>query len=77
MTINKLSAEDKRWRAQDDAYTLMNAEKINSDKVRKTAAIKAAKVMVKDKENEVKAIKKVTNNSTTKKATTKKSSKKK
>jgi len=55
----KLTAEDKRWRAQVDARTLISAETIKGDSARNRAAIGAAKQIVKEKEKEVKAVKKI------------------
>lgn len=55
----KLTVEDKKWRAQDDARTLMYAEAIKNDPTRRRAAITAAKQIVKEKEKEVKAVKKI------------------
>ena len=55
----KLTAEDKRWRADSDARTLMEAEAIKGDGTRKRAAISAAKQIVKEKIKEVKAVQKL------------------
>ena len=57
--VSKLTAEDKRWRAESDARTLMEAETIKGDATRKRAAIGAAKQMVKEKVKEVKAVQKL------------------
>jgi len=56
---SKLTAEDKRWRAESDARTLIEAESIKNDSARKRAAITAAKTIIKEKEKEVKAVKKI------------------
>ena len=40
---NKLSADEKRWRAESDAETMARYQEILSDKNRKAAAIKIAK----------------------------------
>jgi len=55
----KLTAEDKKWRAESDARTLIEAESIKGDSARRRAAITAAKTIVKEKEKEVKAVKKI------------------
>ena len=39
----KISAEEKRWRAEADADTMARYQEIMSDKTRMNAAIKAAK----------------------------------
>ena len=57
---SKMTKQDREWRAKDDAYVLMQAEQIASDSQRKKAAIAAAKSMVREKEKDLKAIKKVT-----------------
>ena len=41
----KLSAQDRKWQAQDDARMLMNAESIKSDPARlRAAAIEARRI---------------------------------
>jgi len=35
----QMSDEDKKWQAEDDAYTLMRAEEIKSDKTRLKSAL--------------------------------------
>lgn len=40
---NKLSADEKRWRAESDADTMARYQEIMEDSTRKAAAIKAAK----------------------------------
>ena len=54
-----LTKEDKKWRAKDDSWTLMRAEEIKMDKQRLKLAQQEALNMVKEKEAEVKAIKKI------------------
>ncbi len=39
----KLSAEDKKWRAENDVRTLIEAEEIKADPERYKAAIKAGR----------------------------------
>lgn len=43
MASNKLSADEKRWRAESDAETMARYQEIISDANRKKAAIAAAK----------------------------------
>lgn len=40
---NKLSTEEKKWRAESDADTMARYQEIMSDSARRNAAIKAAK----------------------------------
>jgi len=56
-----MTVEDRKWRAESDAYALMEAEAIRADKSRMNAALKEAKKLAVKKEKEVKAIKKVAN----------------
>lgn len=51
--------EEKEWRAENDLYTLMEAEKIKSDKTRFNAATKKANKLAKEKEAEAKVAKKI------------------
>ena len=39
---NKLTAEDKKWRAEEDARTLARALEIKNDKARMALAVKEA-----------------------------------
>jgi len=55
----KLTAQDKKWRAESDAYTLVEAETIKLDKSRKSAAIKEVKEIVKRKKKEAMAAERV------------------
>lgn len=55
----KLSAEEKKWRAKDDAYTLIQAGAIQSDKSRMNSALKEVKAIAVQKEKEAKAAKKI------------------
>ena len=43
MASNKLSADERRWRAESDAETMARYQEIISDSSRKKAAIAAAK----------------------------------
>lgn len=76
----KLSNEEKKWRAQEDARTLAEAETIKQDKTRVNAAKKEAVRMAKEAEDRMKAMKKIGNVSvsrTAKKSAPKKSPAKK
>ena len=52
---------DKKWRAESDAGTLIEAEAIQADSKRKKAAIGAAKVMAKEAQDRAKAATKIAN----------------
>lgn len=54
-----MTAEEKRWRAESDARTLVDAEKIRTEKARLGAALKEITRMNKVKEKEIKLAKKV------------------
>ena len=56
---NLISADEKRWQREDDARTLMQAEKIMQDKGRMEGAKQEAARMLTERENENKALKKV------------------
>ena len=55
----RIAKADMEWRAQDDARTLMYAEEVKADKSRLSRAKKAALKIAKEKEREVKAIRKI------------------
>ena len=55
----KAYQDDKKWMAECDARTLVEAEKIMADKKRSAAAKKAAAKLIKEKEAEVNAMKKI------------------
>lgn len=61
MAQPKLTANDKKWMAQDDARTLAQAEAIKADPKRVAAAKKEAANMVKEQEQRTKALKTVAN----------------
>lgn len=42
MTTQKISADERRWRAEEDANTMARYEEIMSDKARRSAAVKMA-----------------------------------
>jgi hypothetical protein len=50
---------NKDWEAKSDFYSLSEAEMIKSDKKRYSAALRAGKSVVKEKEQSVKEMKKV------------------
>ena len=52
-----VSAEEKDWRARDDARTLADANNIMMDKTRFRSATKKAKIMAKEDEEKAKSIK--------------------
>lgn len=43
MATSKMTADEKRWRAENDAETMARFQEIMADKNRRNAAIKAAK----------------------------------
>ena len=43
MATSKMTADEKRWRAENDAETMARFQEIMADKTRRNAAIKAAK----------------------------------
>lgn len=55
----RMTKEDKMWRAQDDARTLIYAEAIKADKTRVAAAKREAKKMAVEKKKEATAALKV------------------
>lgn len=56
----KMTADEKRWRAESDAETLARYQEIMQDSSRKKAAIKAANSKVADLTKRVDALKKAT-----------------
>lgn len=57
----KLTVEDLKWRAQDDARAMIRTEEIEADKPRRTLAIKEVNRMKLQKEAELKALKSIAN----------------
>lgn len=55
----EMTKQDKQWRAESDAYTLIEAEAIKKDEERFEMAQKEAQKMVKQKQDEAAAAKKV------------------
>ena len=75
--MNKMTAEDKRWRAESDARVLMSATEIESEKSRLNDALKELDKIATDAEKVVKRIKIVKKEkSSTKKSKPKKAAKK-
>jgi len=62
-----MSAESRRWQAENDARTLISAEEINLDTARKNRALTEAKKIANQKKKEMKAAEKVANRKTKKK----------
>jgi hypothetical protein len=56
-TAPKLSAQEKKWQAQDDARTLAMAEAIKNDTARMRAAKREAKKMAEEQEQQAMAMK--------------------
>lgn len=54
-----VTADEKRWRAEDDAHTLARAEEIKDDKARMDAAAQAAKRMADEEAERMKNMRKV------------------
>lgn len=61
-TEPKLTEQEKKWRAQADARTLVEAEAIKADVARQKLAKVEAEKMMKQKQDELNAIKKITGN---------------
>lgn len=59
MSKNTISANEKKWREETDASTLIQAEAIRLDKKRLSAAIKVAKSLADKKQKEAQAARKV------------------
>lgn len=54
-----MTMDERRWRAEDDARTLAEAERIKEDAARMTAAKEAAKRMADEEMERTKAMRKV------------------
>jgi predicted RNA-binding protein with PUA-like domain len=57
--MSRLSVDQKRWQAEDDANTLALAEEIKTSKLRMSAATKQAKAMVTEQTKRLNSIKKI------------------
>jgi len=73
----KLTKEDKDWRAESDARTLIEAEKVRDDSGRHKAALVKLKVIVEAAKDEISVAGKVSKNKITKEKVTKKPKSKK
>ena len=58
----KLSNDEKKWQAENDAETMARYEEIMSDSARRNAAIKAARERADDLNKRASAMSKVANN---------------
>lgn len=72
MSKASISADEKRWQAESDARTLLEAQKIETSKSRKGAALREIKKINKATEKELKIGKKLITKKTTPKKTTRK-----
>lgn len=63
----KITSDEKKWQAEDDAYTMAKYEEIMADSSRRNAAIKAAKEKAADLNKRATAMNKVANSKTSKK----------
>lgn len=54
-----MTAQDKKWRAQEDARALAQADEIRKDKARRQAAVKEAKAIALKAQAEAKAFQRV------------------
>ena len=57
--MSKISSNEKKWQAEEDAYTMARYEEIIADSARKNAAIKAAKEKASDLNKRANAMNKV------------------
>ena len=64
----KLTAQDKKWRAQEDAHTLSRVNEITTDKPRLEAAKKAATEMLAETKKRASSLQKVVKTKTPAKA---------
>lgn len=56
---NTISADEKRWQAEDDARAMAQAEEVKADKARLDAAQQAAKRMADEETKRAQAMRKV------------------
>lgn len=64
--MERMSAEDLRWRARDDARTLARAEEIKSDPERMKLARQSANEILKEEADRLKGLSKVVGKKTPK-----------
>lgn len=67
MIAPKMTEDERRWRAESDARTLVEAEVIKQDASRKKAASEAAKRLAEKEKAEARAMSRVARMSPTKK----------
>ena len=65
--MSKISSNEKKWQAEEDAYTMARYEEIMSDSARRNAAIKAAKEKASDLNKRANAMNKVAGSKSRKK----------
>ena len=65
--MSKISSNEKKWQAEEDAYTMARYEEIMSDSSRRNAAIKAAKEKASDLNKRANAMNKVASTKSRKK----------
>ena len=58
----KISNDEKKWQAEDDARTMAQYEEIMADSARRARAVKAAKDMASDLNKRASAMNKVASN---------------
>lgn len=66
MMVSNMTKEDKKWQAENDARTLMNAIDIQSQKTRYNAALREVKNIQKEAQMTVQKAGKLANKATTK-----------
>lgn len=66
MSSTKMSQDEKRWQAEEDARTMARYEEIMADSSRKKAAIVEAKKQASDLNKRANAMNKVANNKSSK-----------
>ena len=62
-----MTAQDKKWQREEDARTLARAQEIMDNKPRLNGAVREAKVMAKQDEKRIAAMKKIAKKKVTKK----------
>lgn len=65
--MSKISSNEKKWQAEEDAYTMARYEEIMADSSRRNAAIKAAKEKASDLNKRANAMNKVAGTKSSKK----------
>ena len=70
--MSKMSADEKKWQARDDLYTLQRAEEIKADNARVAAAKEEASTVIKEQQQKLEALKKISSSKTTSSSSAKK-----